>query len=70
MPSTGLAYPSRRSFMSTAAAAGMAAMAPGALWAAEDIDPRSAYPLVDRIMADDDARDPTLASYQDDAISC
>jgi hypothetical protein len=34
-----------------------------------DLEPREAYPLVDRIMADDDAHDPTLASYQDDALS-
>ncbi len=29
-----------------------------------DIEPQEAYPLVDRIMADDDANDPTLATYQ------
>jgi hypothetical protein len=29
-----------------------------------DLDPQAAYPLIDRIMADDDAQDPTLASYQ------
>lgn len=29
-----------------------------------DIDPRVAYPLVDLVMADDDARDPLLNSYQ------
>lgn len=27
-------------------------------------DPREAYPFVDRVMAEDDANDPTLASYQ------
>lgn len=34
-----------------------------------DLDPRDAYPLVDRIMAEDDAVDPTLASYQDPRLS-
>jgi len=34
-----------------------------------DLEPQEVYPLVDRIMADDDAHDPTLASYQDDALS-
>ena len=34
-----------------------------------DLEPQDAYPVVDRIMADDDAHDPTLASYQDDAFS-
>ncbi len=34
-----------------------------------DLEPRDAYPLVDRLMAEDDARDPTLATYQDDALS-
>lgn len=29
-----------------------------------DLDPRDAYPLVDRLMQDDDALDPSLASYQ------
>jgi hypothetical protein len=33
-----------------------------------DLSPRDAYPLVDRIMAEDDAHDPTLASYQDDVL--
>lgn len=28
-----------------------------------DMDPREAYPLVDRIMAEDDAQDPLLAGY-------
>ena len=27
-----------------------------------DLEPKEAYPMVDRIMAEDDARDPTLAS--------
>jgi hypothetical protein len=31
----------------------------------ENMDPRAAYPLVERIMADDDANDPLLASYQE-----
>ena len=31
---------------------------------ARDLPPQDAYPLIDRIMADDDALDPTLASYQ------
>jgi len=34
-----------------------------------DLEPQDAYPVVDQIMADDDAHDPTLASYQDDALS-
>jgi hypothetical protein len=34
-----------------------------------DLEPQDAYPLVDRIMADDDAHDPTLASYQDEPLS-
>ena len=34
-----------------------------------DLEPREAYPLVDRIMADDDAHGPTPATYQDDALS-
>lgn len=34
-----------------------------------DMEPQEAYPLVDRIMADDDANDPTLASYQDETAS-
>ena len=29
-----------------------------------EMDPSEAYPLVDEVMADDDARDPTLESYQ------
>jgi len=29
-----------------------------------DFDPRDAYPLVDKVMADDDANDPLLDSYQ------
>jgi hypothetical protein len=29
-----------------------------------DMDPREAYPIVDRIMAEDDANDPLLDSYQ------
>ena len=33
-----------------------------------DLEPQDAYPIVDRIMADDDAHDPTLAGYQDDAL--
>jgi hypothetical protein len=31
----------------------------------EDFDPREAYPFVDRVMQEDDANDPALASYQD-----
>jgi hypothetical protein len=31
----------------------------------EPFDPREAYPLVDRVMQQDDASDPTFASYQD-----
>jgi hypothetical protein len=34
-----------------------------------DLEPQDAYPLVDRIMADDDAHDPTLVGYQDEALS-
>lgn len=30
----------------------------------DDFDPREFYPLVDRIMADDDANDPHLDAYQ------
>ena len=30
----------------------------------EEYDPREAYPFVDRVMAADDANDPTLESYQ------
>ena len=33
-----------------------------------DLEPQEAYPIVDRMMADDDALDPTLASYQDEAL--
>ena len=29
-----------------------------------EMDPSEAYPFVDDVMADDDARDPTLESYQ------
>lgn len=29
-----------------------------------DFDPREAYPLVDQVMAEDDAADPLLDSYQ------
>ncbi|HTN03976.1 MAG TPA: hypothetical protein VL132_18955 [Planctomycetaceae bacterium] len=29
-----------------------------------DFSPREAYPLVDRVMAEDDADDPALESYQ------
>jgi hypothetical protein len=32
--------------------------------AADDFDPREYYPLVDKTMADADANDPTLESYQ------
>jgi hypothetical protein len=35
----------------------------------QDVDPRAAYAIVDRLMAEDDARDPTLASYQDEMTS-
>jgi hypothetical protein len=31
----------------------------------EEFDPREVYPFVDRVMEQDDASDPTLASYQD-----
>ena len=34
-----------------------------------DLEPHDVYPLIDRIMADDDAHDPTLATYQDDPCS-
>lgn len=34
------------------------------LFAGEEFNPREAYPFVDRVMAEDDAHDPTLASYQ------
>ena len=30
----------------------------------ELFDPRDAYPFVDRVMAEDDANDPTLEGYQ------
>jgi hypothetical protein len=30
----------------------------------DGFDPRHAYPLIDQIMADDDAHDPLLESYQ------
>jgi hypothetical protein len=30
----------------------------------EEFDPRETYPFVDRVMAEDDANDPALASYQ------
>ena len=30
----------------------------------EDFDPREAYPVVDKVMAEDDANDPLLDSYQ------
>ena len=33
-----------------------------------DMEPQEAYPLVDRIMADDDVQDPTLASYQNASL--
>jgi hypothetical protein len=29
-----------------------------------DVDPREAYPLIDVLMAEDDAHDPLLESYQ------
>ncbi len=29
-----------------------------------DVSPREAYPFVDRVMAEDDANDPALESYQ------
>jgi hypothetical protein len=34
------------------------------LFSEEEFDPRQAYPFVDRIMAEDDANDPALESYQ------
>ena len=34
------------------------------LFSEEEFDPREAYPFVDRVMAEDDAHDPTLESYQ------
>ena len=30
----------------------------------EEFDPREVYPFVDRVMQEDDANDPALASYQ------
>ena len=33
-----------------------------------DLEPKEAYPLVDRIMAEDDRQDPTLATYQDTSL--
>jgi hypothetical protein len=33
-----------------------------------DLEPQESNPLVDRIMADDDAHDPTLASYQNEPL--
>ena len=36
----------------------------GALLTDVEMDPRDAYPHVDRVMADDDAGDPTLDDYQ------
>lgn len=30
-----------------------------------DFDPRETYPFIEKVMAEDDARDPLLASYQD-----
>jgi hypothetical protein len=35
------------------------------LFSQEDLSPREAYPLLDRVMAEDDDHDPTLAGYQD-----
>lgn len=34
------------------------------LFLEEDSSPSEAYPFVDRVMAEDDEHDPTLASYQ------
>lgn len=34
------------------------------LFSEEEFNPRQAYPFVDRVMAEDDANDPTLESYQ------
>ena len=31
-----------------------------------DMEPQTAYPSVDRVMAEDDAHDSTLATYQDE----
>jgi hypothetical protein len=36
---------------------------------ARDLQPEDVSPMVDRVMASDDARDPLLASYQDHALS-
>lgn len=36
-----------------------------ALYSEESFEPREAYPFVDRVMADDDANDPSLANYQE-----
>lgn len=33
-------------------------------YAADDMDPRDAYPLVNEAMREDDARDPLLDSYE------
>ncbi len=33
----------------------------------QEFDPREAYPLIEDVMRDDDANDPTLASYQNPA---
>jgi hypothetical protein len=35
-----------------------------AIASADDFDPRHSYPIVDSVMADDDAHDPLLESYQ------
>jgi hypothetical protein len=32
--------------------------------AGDTVDPRAAYPIIERLMADDDAHDPLLDSYQ------
>jgi hypothetical protein len=32
-----------------------------------EMDPAEAYPFVNEVMADDDANDPTLESYQDES---
>ncbi len=31
----------------------------------DEFDPREAYPFIDRVMAEDDANDPYLQSYQE-----
>jgi hypothetical protein len=43
----------------------MAAMNISAVFESEyhDFDPREAYPFIDEVMQEDDADDPTLASY-------